>query len=169
MPWRRIEGVEVQVHALTSVLNRGEWSASCTCRFTPGLREPGTHWIGDWMGPRAGLDAVAKRKKSHHCSCRELNSGRPTRSLVTILTELPRFLTTSVEDHSPVGSTFFGPNILPSSVFSNANEQRIQKWDPTSRRLLRVGARPVPAACCSRYDGNILAFLWEQPPHGASY
>jgi len=25
-------------------------------------RAPGTHWIGDWMGPKAGLDAVVKRK-----------------------------------------------------------------------------------------------------------
>jgi hypothetical protein len=40
--------------------------------------------------PRAGLDAMAKRKKSHHCPCRELNAARPARSLVTILTELLR-------------------------------------------------------------------------------
>jgi hypothetical protein len=26
-------------------------------RFTPGERTPGTHWIGGWVGPRAGLDA----------------------------------------------------------------------------------------------------------------
>jgi hypothetical protein len=25
-------------------------------------RAPGTHWIGGWVGPRAGLDAVMKRK-----------------------------------------------------------------------------------------------------------
>jgi hypothetical protein len=25
---------------------------------------PGTHWIGGWVGPRAGLDAVVKRKIS---------------------------------------------------------------------------------------------------------
>jgi hypothetical protein len=40
MPWRRMR----------------EWSASRPCRFTPGERAPGTHWIGDWVGPRAGLD-----------------------------------------------------------------------------------------------------------------
>jgi hypothetical protein len=28
------------------------------CRFTPGERAPGIHWIGGWVGPRAGLDAV---------------------------------------------------------------------------------------------------------------
>jgi hypothetical protein len=26
------------------------------------LQAPGTHWIGGWVGPRAVLDAVAKRK-----------------------------------------------------------------------------------------------------------
>jgi hypothetical protein len=25
-------------------------------RFTPGERALGTHWIGGWVGPRAGLD-----------------------------------------------------------------------------------------------------------------
>jgi hypothetical protein len=28
--------------------------------FTSGHRAPGTHWIGGWMDPRAGLDAVEK-------------------------------------------------------------------------------------------------------------
>jgi hypothetical protein len=28
----------------------------------PGKRTPGNHWIGGWMGPRAVLDAVVKRK-----------------------------------------------------------------------------------------------------------
>jgi hypothetical protein len=28
----------------------------------PKERAPGTHWIGGWVGPRAVLDAVVKRK-----------------------------------------------------------------------------------------------------------
>jgi hypothetical protein len=40
----------------------GEWSASRPCRFIPGETAPGTHWIGGWVGPRAGLDYVEKRK-----------------------------------------------------------------------------------------------------------
>jgi hypothetical protein len=39
-----------------------EWSASCPSRFTPRERAPGTHWIGGWVGSRAVLDAVVKRK-----------------------------------------------------------------------------------------------------------
>jgi hypothetical protein len=31
-------------------------------RFTPRERAPDTHWIGGWVGPRAVLDAVVKRK-----------------------------------------------------------------------------------------------------------
>jgi hypothetical protein len=31
-------------------------------RFTPEERTPCTHWIGGWVGPRAGLDAGARRK-----------------------------------------------------------------------------------------------------------
>jgi hypothetical protein len=56
-------GVEVcSTHTLTSALEGCEWSASLTGRFTPRERAPGTHWIGDWVGPGAVLEAVVKRK-----------------------------------------------------------------------------------------------------------
>jgi hypothetical protein len=45
---------------LTSALVGGEWSASRSCRFTPGERTPGTQWVGDYVGPMAGLDNVKK-------------------------------------------------------------------------------------------------------------
>jgi hypothetical protein len=63
---------------LTSVLDGGEWSASRSGRFIPGEGASGTHWMGGWVGPRAGLDRVKKSKISF--SCRELNPGRPGRS-----------------------------------------------------------------------------------------
>jgi hypothetical protein len=47
---------------LTSALVEGEWSAPRSGRFTPEERAPGTHWIGGWVGPRAGLDDTEKRK-----------------------------------------------------------------------------------------------------------
>jgi hypothetical protein len=47
---------------LTSALDRCEWSASLPGRFTPRETAPCTHWIGGWVGSRAGLDAVSKRK-----------------------------------------------------------------------------------------------------------
>jgi hypothetical protein len=47
---------------LTLTLEKGEWSASRPSRFTTRKRAPGTHWIGGWMGLRAGLDAVETRK-----------------------------------------------------------------------------------------------------------
>jgi hypothetical protein len=56
-------GVDVQIHIfLTSALVGGECSASRPGRFSPGEIAPGTHWIGGWVGPRAGLDDVQKRK-----------------------------------------------------------------------------------------------------------
>jgi hypothetical protein len=55
-------GVDVYIHVfLTSALAGGEWSASRPGRFTPEERAPGTHWIGGWAYPRAGLDDVKKR------------------------------------------------------------------------------------------------------------
>jgi ABC-type taurine transport system ATPase subunit len=32
--------------------------------FTPRQLYPGIHWIGGWVNPRAGMDAVAKRRIS---------------------------------------------------------------------------------------------------------
>jgi len=46
--------VEVQLHALASALDGGEWSAS----------RPDTHWTEGWVEPRAGLDAVAEGKQT---------------------------------------------------------------------------------------------------------
>jgi hypothetical protein len=41
------------------------------------------------VGPRTGLDAVARRKIPNYY--RESKPGRPTRSLVTVLAEVSRF------------------------------------------------------------------------------
>jgi hypothetical protein len=54
--------VEVLHAFLTSALDWGEWPASRPCCFTSRERAPGTHWIGGWVGPRAVLDTVVKRK-----------------------------------------------------------------------------------------------------------
>jgi hypothetical protein len=52
-------------HSLTSGLDGGEWTASRPGRFTSRERAPSTHWIGGWVGSRAVLDAVSKRKISY--------------------------------------------------------------------------------------------------------
>jgi hypothetical protein len=63
MPWKRLwEWRYSSTHPLTSALVRGEWSASRPGRCTPRETTPGTHWIGGWVGPRASLGAVWKRK-----------------------------------------------------------------------------------------------------------
>jgi len=50
-------------------------------------RAPGTYCSVGWMGSKAVLDEVVKRKNpSLHC--RESNSDRLARSTVTVLTEL---------------------------------------------------------------------------------
>jgi hypothetical protein len=49
---------------------------------------PGTHWIGGFVGHRAGLHPTAKRKILS--PYREPNPDRPPRSLVTIPSKLFR-------------------------------------------------------------------------------
>jgi len=60
------------VYSLTSAIDGGEWTASRSSRFTTRERAPGTHWIRGWVGPRACLDAVVKRKIPS--PCRDSNS-----------------------------------------------------------------------------------------------
>jgi hypothetical protein len=47
---------------LDVALDWSELSASRPYRFTLGETAPGTHWIGGWVGPRAGVEAMEKRK-----------------------------------------------------------------------------------------------------------
>jgi hypothetical protein len=53
----------------------GEWSAPRPGRFTHG-----THWIGGWVGPRAGLDDLKKRKFLTLPGLELRPLGRPARS-----------------------------------------------------------------------------------------
>jgi hypothetical protein len=55
--------VDVLSHVfLTSALVEGEWSASRPGRFTSDERASGTHWVGRWMDPNAGLNYMEKWK-----------------------------------------------------------------------------------------------------------
>jgi hypothetical protein len=52
------------------VLNRGSrwrrvFSSMLRPLYSPALIDRGTHWRGGWVGPRARLDAVAKRKNPY--------------------------------------------------------------------------------------------------------
>jgi hypothetical protein len=65
---------------LTSALAAGESSASRPCRFTPGERVPGTHWIGGWVDPRNGLDDMEGREFLTLPGLELRSLGRPARS-----------------------------------------------------------------------------------------
>jgi hypothetical protein len=62
---RRHKGVEALYGDVGSAPRPG--------RLSLGI-DPGTHWIGGWVGPRAGLKAVEKGKI---LPCRESNPARP--------------------------------------------------------------------------------------------
>jgi hypothetical protein len=77
MPWRHMG----EWRYSSTILDLGtRWM--CVASFKPlplyprGYRPPGTHWTGSWVGPRAGLNAVGKRKILHS---RGSNPGRPAR------------------------------------------------------------------------------------------
>jgi len=65
---------------LTLALDGGKWSASRPGRFNFRKNPTRTYWIESSVHPRAGLDAVPKRRDP--CPCRESKSGRPACSSV---------------------------------------------------------------------------------------
>jgi hypothetical protein len=65
---------------LNSALAGDEWLASRPARFTPGERIPGIHWIGSWVGPRAGLDDEENRKFLNLMGLEIRPLGRPVRN-----------------------------------------------------------------------------------------
>jgi hypothetical protein len=63
---RCLEDVWVSGGVAPLILNLGdgrEWLTSRDGRFISGEKTASTHGMGVWVGPRAGLDAVAKSKK----------------------------------------------------------------------------------------------------------
>jgi hypothetical protein len=44
------------------ILDPGTWWRWVVSSTLPRERAPGTHWVGDWVGSTAGLDAVVKEK-----------------------------------------------------------------------------------------------------------
>jgi hypothetical protein len=60
---------EVWLHAyLNSALEGGEWLDLGRGNFGRGGRAHGTHFIGGWLGPRAGLGAVEERMRGTYHS-----------------------------------------------------------------------------------------------------
>jgi hypothetical protein len=69
--------MDVYLHSFFDLgIDGGKWSASHPGHFSPRERALGTHWIGDWMGLRVGLDAVVKIKITSPCRDSNPRSSR---------------------------------------------------------------------------------------------
>lgn len=77
----------VAISFLTSALGECEWPASRPGRFNAEKRAIDTYWIGMWLGPGAGLDAVEKRNLLTLPGI-EFRLLSPSRILVTVLTKV---------------------------------------------------------------------------------
>jgi hypothetical protein len=117
----------------------GEWSASRHGCFTPWERAHGTHWIGGWVGPRAGLDDMEKWKFLTLTGIELRHVGRParTQSLYRLRcrgsSSLPIWINISVT-YSRVactrlqGLTVPSSNIKPCHVFLSADSLKLA-WE----------------------------------------
>jgi hypothetical protein len=132
-------------HSMTSALDGGERSASRPGRFTLKERAPGTHWIGGWVGPRAVLDVVVKRKiPSPH------RESKPRTSIITFETMNPfrHFGRTPISRPPPTQE---------GTTHTNENIHSYLEWDsnPISQSLSgpRLYARSTvrPLRVAQRY------------------
>jgi hypothetical protein len=107
------------LHAvLTSALDGGESSASRPDHFILGERAPGTHWIGGWVGPRAGLD--------RGCPC-TLTEHHAIKAYCGVDVQLHAFLTSALDGGEWSASR---PAALPPPPGKSP-------WYPLDRRLGR--------------------------------
>jgi hypothetical protein len=101
-------------------LDGDEWSALRPGHFTPRERCPDTHWIRGWVGPRAVLDAVVKRKIPS--PRRESNPKIPIVQPVALQVtgEKYKLWSSSLYNfpHSHINSSRLGPHTVPSVWFS---------------------------------------------------
>jgi len=102
--------VEVQLHSLNTAQDRGKWSAWRTAR-----RQPWRYPTRRWVSPRAGVDALEQR------SIPDLCRFSAPYSIVTVLTELTRFLTS--RGISQTGSQNRKKRLSASSCLSVRTEQ----------------------------------------------
>jgi hypothetical protein len=75
--------------SLTSALNKGEWSASRLGRFIAREIEPCIHWVRHRVGKSGSLENLQKNLK-RLSGIEPYILGRPSSSLITILTKLHR-------------------------------------------------------------------------------
>jgi hypothetical protein len=87
----------------TTALDAGEWSASRTCRSTPVEKASGIDWIGDWVGPRDGLDALLG-----------IEPGPSSTYFVVYRLNSPDFYVAEVPDLISAASHFRTSILLPS-------------------------------------------------------
>lgn len=65
MPEHTLGCADIAQHTLTLTLLEGEHSAACPSHFTARDRVPSIQWTQSWMGHRAGLDVLEKKKKKN--------------------------------------------------------------------------------------------------------
>jgi hypothetical protein len=98
-------------------------SVSLPWNFTPGEVSPGTHCIGGWVSPRAGLDAV--KKKENSCSARNRTSP------ATVLCEVSQ--DDQFSEHYPLPNFYFkrrfGDSISPPSLGEKPTHRGQIDWD----------------------------------------
>jgi hypothetical protein len=140
------------VPRILDLCTRWRWVVSFTpgC-FTPSKRTPGTHWIGGWVGSRASLDAVVKRKIPD--PYRDLIPDHPALSPSVFGLE-------KVDQWNPIRTSAIQSRPRPMRFlgFSNhengAPMQEISKWSTVCSTFSRSGWSVVRCASLAAKGGT---------------
>jgi hypothetical protein len=112
---------------LTLALDGCEWATSHPSHFTLRERAPITHWIGGWVGPRAGLNTMEKRKI--FCPYEESNLRHPAHSPLLYGLSYP---------NSICRSGIISLSICLSVCLSACYKTRTTRWTWWYERLAKI-------------------------------
>jgi hypothetical protein len=127
---------------LTLPVYAGEWPASCTHCFPPG-NEPPIPNTEDWVGPRASLDAIGKKKKDFTAGFRTPLS-RPS-PVVICTTFFYIGIVGGGVQFGPLGIAVTNRPIVPAPGFYDDGEIggiKISRGNRSTRR------KPAPLPLC---------------------
>jgi len=160
--WRRMATAVVQLHSvLTWALEGDDWLTSRSGRFCP-RKDPGTHWLGGWMGAEPVWRFWKKRIIS--CPCQDSSPEPPSptkptfrqRQETSVFSKAPRMVLRPTQHHA---------HWFPEALFRVVKVAGARNWPTILLHLVFLINKGVMTQKDHHTDtvtagGNLISVKW---------